>query len=105
MTVTYYMSPGSSNVDIPTPKAPSPEGKGDSGVSNHDSQSQKTVAEMGFSESILAGGSIAPKLENATAKYALPPCPLPPNTSKITNLPCANTERNSAAQHGSSFTP
>jgi len=55
----------------------------------------------GISDSILQGGSIAPKLENATAKYAAQffPSTLP----KLTCLPCY-PEPNWAAPLGSSST-
>ena len=57
MIVTYFMSPGTSSAFIPTP---------DNSPSNKVKQ-----PDLGLSDSILKGGSIAPKLENATAKYYL----------------------------------
>ena len=54
MVVTYFMSPGSSSAHIRTSdKSPS---------------AKVEQPELGLSDSILKGGSIAPKLENATAK-------------------------------------
>ncbi|KAM7183431.1 hypothetical protein V8F33_013602 [Rhypophila sp. PSN 637] len=70
MSITYYMSPGSSRMPIPN-KSTASGSKADGAATSHDSTAQKSVAELGFSESILTGGSIAPKLENATAKAEL----------------------------------
>ncbi|KAM7212241.1 Nucleophile aminohydrolase [Rhypophila decipiens] len=70
MSITYYMSPGSSSIPLPN-KSTASESKADGAATIHDGKAQKSVAELGFSESILTGGSIAPKLENATAKAEL----------------------------------
>jgi len=59
MAMTYLMSSGSSHDRIPL------TGDHDAGQS----EGKPALDLGGISESILTGGSIAPKLENATAKY------------------------------------
>jgi hypothetical protein len=64
ITLTYFMSSGSSSAErYPTRIADetwSPK--------EHDSSHSASNPASGLSDSILKGGSIAPKLENATAK-------------------------------------
>ncbi len=74
-------------------------------------QSKVASGDGGLSTSILTGGSIAPKLENATAKYAdtLPLCSyvhwISPTSVLRANKPFSpKLEQNSAAPPGSSST-
>ncbi|KAK2024570.1 Erv1/Alr family protein [Colletotrichum zoysiae] len=64
-SVSYFFSTGSREPSLPAPPAAAAAVKGDSSASGD-------ISELGhISSSILSGGSIAPKLENATAKAEL----------------------------------
>lgn len=73
LALTYFMSTGNSKVEYGTVARPddsfshADHSSGGSAGSNVPSEGNPA---LGISERILTGGSIAPKLENATAKYA-----------------------------------
>lgn len=65
LTLIYYMSSGRSGSGYPTMGVDKAWTHAEHGGSHTDSTSNSA---LGISDSILKGGSIAPKLENATAK-------------------------------------
>lgn len=65
LTLIYYMSSSSSGSRYPTMEVDSPWDRPEHSDSQSDSAGNPA---LGVPDSILQGGSIAPKLENATAK-------------------------------------